>query len=96
MCIRDRVTGLKGTGNQLSAATIKGKDSEADIPCTRMLPFFGLTMKLGPVANWGLNLEENLIPVDTARFETCLLYTSDAADERSGVDLGGRRIIKKK
>ena len=28
--------------------------------------------------------------------ETCLLYTSDAADERSSVDLGGRRIIKKK
>ena len=30
------------------------------------------------------------------RIETCLLYTSDAADERSSVDLGGRRIIKKK
>ena len=30
------------------------------------------------------------------RFEGCLLYTSDAADERSSVDLGGRRIIKKK
>ena len=31
-----------------------------------------------------------------ARFGFCLLYTSDAADERSSVDLGGRRIIKKK
>ena len=30
------------------------------------------------------------------RFRACLLYTSDAADERSSVDLGGRRIIKKK
>ena len=30
------------------------------------------------------------------RFCNCLLYTSDAADERSSVDLGGRRIIKKK
>ena len=29
-------------------------------------------------------------------FTICLLYTSDAADERSSVDLGGRRIIKKK
>ena len=28
--------------------------------------------------------------------QNCLLYTSDAADERSSVDLGGRRIIKKK
>ena len=31
-----------------------------------------------------------------AKFKFCLLYTSDAADERSSVDLGGRRIIKKK
>ena len=31
-----------------------------------------------------------------AQFRVCLLYTSDAADERSSVDLGGRRIIKKK
>ena len=30
------------------------------------------------------------------RKDACLLYTSDAADERSSVDLGGRRIIKKK
>ena len=29
-------------------------------------------------------------------YNACLLYTSDAADERSSVDLGGRRIIKKK
>ena len=34
------------------------------------LPFFGLTIKLGPIANFGLNLHENLIPVDTARFES--------------------------
>ena len=31
-----------------------------------------------------------------ANINVCLLYTSDAADERSSVDLGGRRIIKKK
>ena len=36
-----------------------------------MLPFFGLTMKLGPVANWGIALnDEQLIPVDTEKFET--------------------------
>ena len=32
----------------------------------------------------------------SGRLDDCLLYTSDAADERSSVDLGGRRIIKKK
>ena len=39
-----------------------------------------------------------LLRLDTtgpARDVACLLYTSDAADERSSVDLGGRRIIKK-
>ena len=39
----------------------------------------------------GLTLNELL-----AIYRICLLYTSDAADERSSVDLGGRRIIKKK
>ena len=35
-------------------------------------------------------------PFGRARIQDCLLYTSDAADERSSVDLGGRRFIKKK
>ena len=35
-------------------------------------------------------------PVSAHLPGSCLLYTSDAADERSSVDLGGRRIIKKK
>ena len=34
--------------------------------------------------------------VTASNIKICLLYTSDAADERSSVDLGGRRIIKKK
>ena len=37
-----------------------------------------------------------LVSSIAAMAQTCLLYTSDAADERSSVDLGGRRIIKKK
>jgi thioredoxin reductase (NADPH) len=65
-----QVTGLKGEQGQLSAVTIKGADGDKVIPATRMLPFFGLTMKLGPIADWGINLHENLIPVDTEKFET--------------------------
>jgi thioredoxin reductase (NADPH) len=65
-----QVTGLQGKDGQLSAVTIKGTDGDKVIPATRMLPFFGLTMKLGPIADWGLNLHENLIPVDTEKFET--------------------------
>jgi len=40
------------------------------VDCDTMLPFFGLTKKLGPVANWGIELENNLVPVETASFET--------------------------
>ena len=36
------------------------------------------------------------LELEKTPFYLCLLYTSDAADERSSVDLGGRRIIKKK
>src|SRR3546814_14646560 len=39
-------------------------------PCDSLLPFYGLTMKLGPIAGFGLNLEENLLTVDTEKFET--------------------------
>jgi thioredoxin reductase (NADPH) len=65
-----QVTRLIGDDGMLSAAVVKGPHGDVEIPCTRLLPFFGLTMKLGPVANWGLNLHEQLIEVDTERFET--------------------------
>ena len=65
-----QVTTLHGEGSELSGATIRTKDGEERIACNAMLPFFGLTMKLGPIADWGLNLAENLIPVDTEKFET--------------------------
>ena len=66
-----QATGLKGEGGQLQGATVRGEDGRVfEIACDAMLPFFGLTMKLGPIANWGLNLHENLAPVDTAKFET--------------------------
>jgi thioredoxin reductase (NADPH) len=66
-----QVTAIQGEGGMLTSATLRGNDNtEKQIVCTRMLPFFGLTMKLGPIADWGLNLHENLVPVDTEKFET--------------------------
>ena len=67
-----QVGALHGSGDALQGATIKTKDGEERIDVDVMLPFFGLTMKLGPVANWGLALTENLIPVDTEKFETSI------------------------
>lgn len=65
-----QVSHLNGADGQLTSVVVKNKDSESEIACSRLLPFFGLTMKLGPVAEWGLNLHENLITVDTERFES--------------------------
>ncbi len=62
---------LHGANGQLEAVTLKSKDKgEFTVECDTLLPFYGLTMKLGPVADFGLNLHENLIPVDTEKFET--------------------------
>ncbi len=62
---------LHGEGGQLSQVTLAGHDKrEWQVETEAFLPFFGLTMKLGPIAEFGINLHENLIPVDTARFES--------------------------
>jgi thioredoxin reductase (NADPH) len=65
-----QVTALQGTEGKLQSVTLKTANGEETLACNAMLPFFGLTMKLGPIANWGLNLNENLVPVDTEKFET--------------------------
>ncbi len=65
-----QIAGLKGEDGQLSAVSVKTAEGVVDVACDRMLPFFGLTMKLGPIADWGLNLHEQLVPVDTEKFET--------------------------
>jgi hypothetical protein len=62
---------LKGSDGKLEAVVVKRPEGATfDIEADALLPFFGLTMKLGPIADFGLNLLENLIPVDTAKFET--------------------------
>jgi thioredoxin reductase (NADPH) len=65
-----QITGLKGSEGRLDAALVKGPEGTFEVATNAMLPFFGLTMKLGPVAQWGLRLEEERIPVDTEKFET--------------------------
>ncbi len=66
-----QIVGLSGDNGELSGAHFKaGKEDAVEIAAERLIPFFGLTMKLGPIADWGINLDENLIPVDTAQFET--------------------------
>ncbi len=67
-----QVTSLVGADGQIGKALVKTNDgSTFEIACDAVLPFFGLTMKLGPVSSWGFELKNNeFIPVDTAAFET--------------------------
>jgi thioredoxin reductase (NADPH) len=65
------VAELDGNAPHLTGVTIKTSAGDmVHYACDTVLPFFGLTMKLGPIANFGLNLENNLIPVDTEKFQT--------------------------
>ena len=61
---------LQGEGKLESVLIEDSAGARHSIVADAFLPFFGLTMKLGPIAEFGLNLHENLIPVDTARFES--------------------------
>jgi thioredoxin reductase (NADPH) len=67
-----QAVGFQGTSkDSLDAVLIEDNGGgRHSIGADAFLPFFGLTMKLGPVAEFGLNLHENLIPVDTEKFET--------------------------
>lgn len=65
------LTGVNGENGQLQSVALQSKDrGDYTLDADTMLAFYGLTMKLGPIANFGLNLHENLIPVDTEKFET--------------------------
>jgi thioredoxin reductase (NADPH) len=66
-----QVTDLEGADGTLKAVSIKDKDGATSrVEVDAMLPFFGLTMKLGPVSDWSLDMQDGLIKVDVATFET--------------------------
>ena len=61
---------VKGNG-QLESIDLKNDEDEIkNIKTDYALGFFGLIMQLGPIANWGLNLNKKTIEVDTEKFET--------------------------
>jgi len=65
-----QMTSVKGNG-QLESIDIKNDEDEIkNIKIDYALGFFGLIMQLGPIANWGLNIDKKTIEVDTEKFET--------------------------
>ena len=65
-----QLTHLIGEDGNLTKVKYKNEDVEKEFDVDYLLPFFGLKMELGPIANWGINLDKNLIKVDTEKFET--------------------------
>ncbi len=64
------LTAIKGEG-KLEAITITGKDKKAkELEADYLIPLFGLSPKLGPIAEWGLNLDKNAIEVNTFDYAT--------------------------
>lgn len=62
---------LHGSGGVLESIDVYSFEGEVkNIKCQYLLPFYGLSMKLGPIANWGLNLEQNHIHVFEENNET--------------------------
>ena len=71
MVIPYQLHGLKGDGAALEAVTVATlKGEERDIPADHLLAFFGLSMELGPIADWGLGLERSHIAVEPATCAT--------------------------
>jgi len=76
-----QLEGLKGEGDQLSAVVVKDfdgnlRDLEADV----LLPFYGLSQNLGPIAEWGLELEKkhlNVHPTTMATSEAGIFGVGD-------------------
>ncbi len=67
------ITGVSGDQGALSSITLKAPDKDpCELECDSLLAFYGLTMKLGPVADFGVDFEKGLIPIDASCFETNL------------------------
>jgi thioredoxin reductase (NADPH) len=66
-----QITGIEETAGKLTSVKVTGNDGITRVvPLDMLLVFFGLSTKLGPIAEWGLNLERKQIVVDTEKFET--------------------------
>ena len=62
---------VKLNGNEkLKSVTVSHNDNQHEIEVDHFIPLFGLSPKLGPIAEWGLEIEKNAIKVDTFDYQT--------------------------
>jgi len=65
-----KVSGYRSDDSGITAIVVGSGDDEQVIDCDAVLVFFGLAPKLGPIAEWGLDINRKTINVDTERFQT--------------------------
>lgn len=66
-----KATAFAGSGHTITAMTVQATDCDpVDVEVDHVLVFFGLAPKLGPIAEWGLDINRKTINVDTEKFET--------------------------
>ena len=66
-----KATAIDGENGVITSITVQSKDGEQfNVPADHVLVFFGLAPKLGPIAEWGLDINRKTINVDTEKFET--------------------------
>jgi thioredoxin reductase (NADPH) len=70
LILQSHITAINGNGH-LKEVTIQGKDSASlKVETDYLIPLFGLTPKLGPIAEWGLNIDKSAIEVNTFDYST--------------------------
>jgi len=69
--IEGKISGFHADGTRLDSVTIAANSgAEIELPVDVLMAFFGLAPKLGPIAEWGLDLNRKTVNVDTEKFET--------------------------
>ncbi|MEY3678679.1 MAG: hypothetical protein RI924_820 [Bacteroidota bacterium] len=70
LILQSNISSISGNGH-LKNVSVLGKDKESrELEADYLIPLFGLSPKLGPIANWGLNIDKNAIEVNTFDYST--------------------------
>jgi thioredoxin reductase (NADPH) len=65
-----KMSGFHADESGITGITVKVGEEEREVACDAVLVFFGLAPKLGPIAEWGLDINRKTINVDTEKFQT--------------------------
>jgi thioredoxin reductase (NADPH) len=70
LILQSHIRGIKGNGHLQEVVIIDRNDQESTIAANHLIPLYGLTPKLGPIADWGLNIDKSAIEVNTVDYAT--------------------------